>query len=322
VKKGNVLVIKSRGPVRELKKALVERGWEVVAVKEGDELSIGLLPDLIIIDNFGSKGEILYRELGEKFPGTPVFCHSHSSHKGEGGKIHTLAIPCPGEDLGKMAETMLYAHRRGGRPIASHEGTAHYERALEVLYEINSPLSVVLANASLLLADEKNVRAEARSLVKEIRLAVENIVVMNSEFGYRKSHVSPPCSEIKERRSSREKPRILVVDDEKSVCELLSRVLGADFDVVLAHDGRDALKRAEEEHFDLFIVDLHLPHMKGIDILKTFKKKKKVQRPFIVITGYLDDEDALEALTHGARGCFYKPFDIEEIRAFVRQVLS
>jgi len=150
---------------------------------------------------------------------------------------------------------------------------------------------------------------------------VDNIVAMTAEFGDRKSHISPPCGEIKARRSSRVKPRILVVDDEKSICDLLCRVLGSDFDVTLVHDGRDALKLAEEQPFDLFIVDLHLPHMKGIDILKALNKKKKAHQPFIVITGYLDDEDALEALTHGARGCFYKPFDIEEIRAFVRQVL-
>jgi CheY-like chemotaxis protein len=326
VKKGNIIIYGGQASSEGLIQALTERGWEAFTQKDPRARAETFPPDLIIVSTQGSPSVATYEEIRSTYPGIPIFTYATASTNEDTSPpardFSYLGIACTAEEIGKMAETMLYAYRRGGRP-APPESMAHYERALDVLFEINSPLSVVLANADLLLSSEQSVQPHARSLVKEIRLAVDSIVNLTKEFGDRKSHLSPAVAKEEPPPSlySKEKRKILVVDDDEAVCKVIKRTLGSEYEVFVAHDGNEALRMAEESYFDLFIVDLHMPHMRGTDLIKEFKKRQKITRPILVITGYLDDDDAMEAVKKGAHGCFYKPLNLEEIQAFVRQIL-
>jgi CheY-like chemotaxis protein len=327
MKKGNVLIYQGEVPMEELTRALVERGWDILPARDLEAGGADYSADLIIVDQVITSSTGTLDEIGSRFPGTPVFTYTPPSESSgndqKRGSLSHLGISCAADELGKMVETMLYAYRRGGRPAPPPESMAHYERALDVLYEINSPLSVILANANLLLSSDKSVQPYARGVVKEIRLAIDSIVNMTKEFGDRTSHLLPGVvrQEPPPTLYSKDRRRILVVDDEEAICRVLKRSLGSEYEVSVAHDGKEALTMAEESNFDLFIVDLHMPHMKGIDLMKEFRKRQKNPRPILVITGYLDDDDAMEAVKKGAHGCFYKPLNLEEIQAFVRQIL-
>lgn len=119
-----------------------------------------------------------------------------------------------------------------------------------------------------------------------------------------------------------EKPRILVVDDEEIVQQLLKRTLGEKgYDVEAANDGSAALGRLKESSFNLLITDIKMPKADGISVLKEIKKLN----PYIevlIITGYPTIEAAVEAIKIGAYDFICKPFDISEILTIISGCLE
>ncbi|MBI4774896.1 MAG: sigma-54-dependent Fis family transcriptional regulator [Deltaproteobacteria bacterium] len=116
--------------------------------------------------------------------------------------------------------------------------------------------------------------------------------------------------------------RILVVDDDPELCEILSEVLTRlDFDVKTALDGQEALDLLKKDGFDLVITDLDMPVVGGLTFLR------KVRRaggdiPFIFMTGHGTVEAAVEAMKCGASDFVQKPFPLNEMKALVSGVLK
>ena len=111
------------------------------------------------------------------------------------------------------------------------------------------------------------------------------------------------------------RPRILVVDDEASIRDLLSKTLAlADYDVDTSPDGRSALERMRMYPYDLLIVDLKMPGMDGLAVVRE-ARRMKADLPVIVITGYSTEAAAIEALNLGVTSYLTKPFKVSQVLA-------
>ncbi|MDD2889271.1 MAG: sigma-54 dependent transcriptional regulator [bacterium] len=117
------------------------------------------------------------------------------------------------------------------------------------------------------------------------------------------------------------KARILVVDDDKYWCQCLSDLLlDEGYDVNIADDGIKAMELIDRGNFHLIIVDLKMPKMDGLEVLKSIKK----QNPgieVIILTGFGTVESAVEAMKVGAFDYLTKPCNIEETKLTVRNAL-
>ena len=114
--------------------------------------------------------------------------------------------------------------------------------------------------------------------------------------------------------------RILLVDDEQSVQTLLTYPLRKDgFEVVAAHDGREALDRFAEQRFDLVVLDIMLPKLDGIEVCRRMRSRSQV--PIIMLTAKDDEIDKVLGLEMGADDYITKPFSVREFRSRVRATL-
>jgi DNA-binding NtrC family response regulator len=102
---------------------------------------------------------------------------------------------------------------------------------------------------------------------------------------------------------------ILIVDDEKDMLSLLSRIIGEDkdFEITTETDPFRALKIFNEKKMDLIITDLKMPGMDGIGLLKEVRKSDP-HVPVIILTAYATIETAVQAIQEGAYDYLTKPF--------------
>ena len=114
---------------------------------------------------------------------------------------------------------------------------------------------------------------------------------------------------------------ILIIDDEMSIRESLRMIFKNDFHVLLAQNGKEAKEILEKEDLDIVLLDLLIPDIGGMEILKEIKNRGN--KPLvIVITAVRSIKTAVEAMKLGAFDYITKPFDIEEVRVVVRKALN
>jgi excisionase family DNA binding protein len=114
-------------------------------------------------------------------------------------------------------------------------------------------------------------------------------------------------------RRPTQRPRILVVDDESSVRDLLSKTLAlAEYEVDTANDGRTALERLRLYPYDLLIADLKMPGIDGLSVIRE-AKRLRTDLPVIIITGYSTETAAIEAVNLGVSGYLTKPFRVPQV---------
>jgi excisionase family DNA binding protein len=118
------------------------------------------------------------------------------------------------------------------------------------------------------------------------------------------------------------RPRVLVVDDEASIRDLLSKTLAlAEYDVDVAPDGRSALERMRMYPYDLLIADLKMPGMDGLTVIREAKRYKG-DLPVIIITGFSTESSAIEAVNLGVAGYLTKPFRVPQVLAAAAKALG
>ncbi len=116
--------------------------------------------------------------------------------------------------------------------------------------------------------------------------------------------------------------RILVIDDEKNIRHLLKNELSAEgYTVVTAKSGEEGLKVLTDQNFEIIFLDIRLPEMSGLDVLRNLKLKSS-RSDIIMITGYGDIGTAVESMKLGARDYITKPFKLAEILALIEQILN
>lgn len=114
--------------------------------------------------------------------------------------------------------------------------------------------------------------------------------------------------------------RILVIDDDIALCELLTEYLASEgFMVESAHDGEDGLESACGSDYDLIVLDVMLPKINGFEVLKHLRSRSNV--PVIMLTARGEDVDRIVGLEIGADDYMPKPFNPRELVARVRAVL-
>ena len=115
-------------------------------------------------------------------------------------------------------------------------------------------------------------------------------------------------------------PRILVVDDEQAVLDLLVyNLTRAHYEVLTAANGRQALELAQQNKPDLILLDLMLPEMDGLDVCRQLRRTS--QAPVIMVTARGEEVDRVVGLELGADDYVVKPFSMRELMARVRAVL-
>jgi excisionase family DNA binding protein len=118
------------------------------------------------------------------------------------------------------------------------------------------------------------------------------------------------------------RPRVLVVDDEAAIRDLLSKTLAlAEYDVDVAPDGRSSLERMRMNPYDLLIVDLKMPGMDGLAVIRE-AKRYKADLPVIIITGFSTESSAIEAVNLGVAGYLTKPFRVPQVLAAAAKALG
>jgi excisionase family DNA binding protein len=118
------------------------------------------------------------------------------------------------------------------------------------------------------------------------------------------------------------RPRVLVVDDEAGIRDLLSKTLAlAEYDVETAADGRAALVALRNQSYDLLITDLKMPGMDGLALIHEARRLAP-HLPAIVITAYSTEASAIEAVNLGVSGYLTKPFRITKILSTAAKILG
>lgn len=117
----------------------------------------------------------------------------------------------------------------------------------------------------------------------------------------------------------KEKPSLLIVDDDEDMLETLSDILQEKgYPIETATTGKEAITKAKEHFFNVALIDLKLPDMTGIEVLRTFRKKYPV-RMNIVVTAYATVQNAVDALNLGANAYIMKPIDLKKLDQILKQ---
>jgi excisionase family DNA binding protein len=133
---------------------------------------------------------------------------------------------------------------------------------------------------------------------------------------------STPAAPSRPATAGNGRPRVLVVDDEASIRDLLAKTLAlAEYDVDVAPDGRSALERMRLYPYDLLIADLKMPGMDGLTVIRE-AKRYKADLPVIIITGFSTESSAIEAVNLGVAGYLTKPFRVPQVLAAAAKALG
>jgi len=117
--------------------------------------------------------------------------------------------------------------------------------------------------------------------------------------------------------------KILIVDDEKDLREKITRFFKfeEDIETLIAENGLSAKRMLEHEDVDFVVTDLDMPGMNGLTLLKWIQEEKP-SLPVIMMSGYGEIPDAVDAMRLGARDYIVKPFDLEELLIRIKQIIE
>ncbi len=119
-----------------------------------------------------------------------------------------------------------------------------------------------------------------------------------------------------------ENHRILIVDDEKDLCEILQFNLESEgFVIDIAYSGEEALKK-DIQDYDLILLDVMMEGVSGYKVANTIRKQLKITVPIIFLTAKIDENDVLTGFNVGADDYISKPFSIKEVVARIKAILK
>ena len=115
--------------------------------------------------------------------------------------------------------------------------------------------------------------------------------------------------------------KLLIVEDEKRLCETIAKLFKAEgYSIDTCHDGNDAVDYINGTEYDAIVLDIMLPGMDGISVLRTIRNRK-MTTPVLLLTAKTSVEDKVDGLDSGADDYLTKPFSLEELSARVRVLI-
>ena len=125
---------------------------------------------------------------------------------------------------------------------------------------------------------------------------------------------------ISVKKMEKNKLRLLVVEDEKKLCDMIAKSLHqAGYEVDTCNDGEEALDMIYAEMYDLIVLDLNLPGMDGMDILRELRKENE-ETKVLILSARSQIADKVDGLDAGANDYMEKPFHLQELEARVRSL--
>ncbi|MCI5059144.1 MAG: response regulator transcription factor [Flavobacteriales bacterium] len=113
--------------------------------------------------------------------------------------------------------------------------------------------------------------------------------------------------------------KILVVEDEKKVSDFIKMGLEENgYETTQAFDGEMAVRLCDQNHYDLIVLDIILPKLNGLEVLKIIREKLEIKTHVIVLTALGSTEDVVSGLDAGADDYLVKPFKFQELNARIR----
>jgi excisionase family DNA binding protein len=158
-----------------------------------------------------------------------------------------------------------------------------------------------------------------RTIYRLIKAGKIPAVRVGRQWRFRKRDID---AWLKGDQKTAERPRILIVDDEQAVRDLVATYLStADYDVETVEDGPTALERLQASEYDLLITDLKMPGMDGLSVIRE-TRRHNADIPIIIITAFSTEASAIEAINLGVSGYLTKPFRMERVLAMAARALG
>lgn len=309
-----------------------EADWDVLILGDGSEPA-----------DFADR----LRAIGDDHPSGLVIavraCASDKDRRRlfEAGALDVLA---PDADYERYRLALIRATILHHRAVEQRESTTHQvitQLAAGVNHEINNPLTGLMGTAELILfenkdlsqkvtRDIKTILAEARRIqtivrrlkdLDELRIVPyegeEEMVDLVGAGESEEQEHERPDSEAEIFQT----PRLLVVDDNPLILDLIERYLTDRFSIEHALCATDALSKLRSGRFDLVLTDLAMPEMDGLELLRAIRRINPTQR-VLVATGAQSQAKVEESLAEGAIGWVRKPIDFERLEQQVWKALK
>jgi CheY-like chemotaxis protein len=212
--------------------------------------------------------------------------------------------------------------------------------AVSVNHEINNPLTGLMGTAELMLMDEEKLddkmRRDLQTIIKQchriqdVTARLKNLKQLHTvPYGSHDSMIdligelqpaqvpqpAPPADQ------ALPAPRVLVVDDNPLILDLIARLFDQRFAIDAAGCASEAMAKIEQQAYDLVLIDLILPEMNGLELFRAIRRIRPRQKAMLM-TAYEGDARVEQALAEGAQGCIYKPFQLEDLEKALLDALK
>ncbi|MFT5520637.1 MAG: YesN/AraC family two-component response regulator [Enterobacterales bacterium] len=118
-------------------------------------------------------------------------------------------------------------------------------------------------------------------------------------------------------------PQLLIIDDSNDVVQFITDLFSGEYDCIKAVDGEEGISKAEEFRPDIILCDVKMPKASGLDVVRALKLSSRTRlTPIILLSGYNTRENRLEGLRAMADDFLAKPFDYEELRIKMSNLLN
>lgn len=214
--------------------------------------------------------------------------------------------------------------------------------AISVNHEINNPLTGLMGATELLLLEQRGLDEKGRHDLQTILAQCHRIQEVTARLktlrhlrtipygshdqmidltmASEQPHVPVARPEPASAPDGKALPTILVVDDNPLIIDLIARLFEDRFVIEAAGDASEALRKVVRKSYDLVLIDLILPEMNGLDLYRAIRRQRPRQKAMLT-TAYEGDPRVEQAIAEGAKGCIYKPFQLEDLESALRDAV-
>ncbi len=192
--------------------------------------------------------------------------------------------------------------------------------SMKSLEDSESDIIAALNDKQEITYDELKVLASESGIDEEMLKKSLKELEKAGAIASRSSGGIPTYYMLQEKQTFR---RIIIVEDDKSINNLMAFTIGRDFDITQIHDGSEAMRRIKVERPDLVVLDLNLPGMDSLEICRRIKKDSLLKDTIVIIVSAMDaTSNRFNGIKYGADYYIRKPFEPSELRSLVKIFLK